>query len=215
MTDPNYTALLLVIDRSGSMSSIRDDMVGGLTAMLAEQAAEPGLLTVDIVTFDDEIEHSHTLADPNGITIELDPRGMTALHDAIGIAVTGFGESLGALPQHARPGTVQVVVVTDGGENSSSEYSAEAVRALINRQTETYAWDFVFLGANQDAVLTGAELGFDAASSMTYAAAPGEVAAMSVNLGRYVTDVRKKDKRGFTFDERAEAGGDGTQATIG
>ncbi|TFC93175.1 VWA domain-containing protein [Cryobacterium sinapicolor] len=208
MTDPNYTALLLVIDRSGSMSSIRDDMVGGLTAMLAEQAAEPGLLTVDVVTFDDEIEHTHTLAAPNEITIELDPRGMTALHDAIGIAVTGFGETLRVLPEHARPGTVQVVVVTDGGENSSSEYSAAAVRALINRQTETYSWDFVFLGANQDAVLTGATLGFDAASSMTFAAAPGEVAAMSANLGRYVTDVRKKDKRGFTVEERAEAGGE-------
>ncbi|WP_166785399.1 vWA domain-containing protein [Cryobacterium sp. TMT2-17-1] len=209
MTDPNYTALLLVIDRSGSMSGIRDDMVGGLTAMLAAQAAEPGLLTVDIVTFDDEIEHTHTLADPSDIAVELDPRGMTALHDAIGIAVTEFGETLRVLPEHARPGTVQVVVVTDGGENSSSEYSADAVRALINRQTESYSWDFVFLGANQDAVLTGAALGFDSASSMTFAAASGEVAAMSANLGRYVTDVRKKEKRGFTFEERIEAGGDG------
>ncbi len=209
MTDPNYTALLLVIDRSGSMSSIRDDMVGGLTAMLAEQSAEPGLLTVDIVTFDDEIDHTHTLADPTTITIELDPRGMTALHDAIGVAVTGFGQMLSGLPEHARPGTVQVVVVTDGGENSSGEYSADAVRALIARQTQQYGWDFVFLGANQDAVLTGAALGFDADSSMTFAAASGEVAAMSVNLGRYVTDVRKKDKRGFTVKERSEAGGDG------
>lgn len=209
MTDPNYTALLLVIDRSGSMSSIRDDMVGGLTAMLAEQAAEPGLLTVDIVTFDDEIDHTHILADPATISIELDPRGMTALHDAIGVAVTGFGQTLRGLPEHARPGTVQVVVVTDGGENSSGEYSSDAVRALIARQTQQYGWDFVFLGANQDAVLTGAALGFDADSSMTFAAAPGEVAAMSVNLGRYVTDVRKKDKRAFSFEERSEAAGGG------
>ncbi|TFD31320.1 vWA domain-containing protein [Cryobacterium cryoconiti] len=207
MTDPNYTALLLVIDRSGSMSSIRDDMVGGLTAMLAEQAAEPGLLTVDIVTFDDEIEHTHTLADPSDITIELDPRGMTALHDAIGVAVTGFGATLRGLPEHARPGTVQVVVVTDGGENSSAEYTAAAVRDLINRQSSAYSWDFVFLGANQDAVLTGSALGFDADSSMTFAAAPGEVAMMSANLGRYVTDVRKKEKRGFTAEERIESSG--------
>ena len=83
MTDPNYTAMLLVIDRSGSMTGIRDDMVGGLTTMLAEQAAEPGLLTVDIVTFDTEIETQCSLADPKNVTTSLEPRGATALFDAI------------------------------------------------------------------------------------------------------------------------------------
>ena len=91
MTDPNYTAMLLIIDRSGSMASIRDDMVGGLTAMLAEQAAEPGLLTVDIVTFDTEIELQCSLADPKAVTVRLEPRGGTALFDAIGQSVTAFG----------------------------------------------------------------------------------------------------------------------------
>ena len=116
MTDPNYTAMLLVIDRSGSMAGIRDDMVGGLTTMLAEQAAEPGLLTVDIVTFDTEIETQCSLADPKNVTISLEPRGATALFDAIGQSVTGFGRVLAALPEHARPETVQVVVVTDGDD---------------------------------------------------------------------------------------------------
>ena len=83
MTDPNYTAMLLVIDRSGSMAGIRDDMVGGLTTMLAEQAVEPGLLTVDIVTFDTEIEIQCSLADPKDVTVTLEPRGRTALFDAI------------------------------------------------------------------------------------------------------------------------------------
>lgn len=208
MTDPNYTALLLVIDRSGSMTSIRDDMVGGLTTMLAQQAAQPGMLTVDIVIFDEVIELTRSMADPATVVIELEPRGGTALYDAIGMSVTGFGRALAALPEHARPGTVQVVVVTDGLENSSREYTADAVRALIAAQTETYSWDFVFLGANQDAVLTGAALGFDAGSSMTYAAAPDKIASMSTNLSRYVTDVRRKDKRGFTDEEREEAQSD-------
>ena len=205
MTDPNYTALLLVIDRSGSMSSIRDDMVGGLTAMLTDQAAQPGLITVDIFTFDDVIEHRCGMANPNEVTIELEPRGMTALYDAIGIAVTSFGQALTALPEHARPETVQVVVVTDGAENASLEYTAEAARALISQQTEVYKWDFVFLGANQDAVLTGSALGFDADSSLTFDAAADQVEAMSSHLGRYVTDVRRKEKHGFTPDERAES----------
>jgi Mg-chelatase subunit ChlD len=206
MTDPNYTAMLLVIDRSGSMVGIRNDMVGGLTTMLAEQAAQPGMLTVDIVTFDDVIEWQCSMADPASVRVVLEPRGGTALFDAIGMSVLQFGRILEALPEHARPETVQVVVVTDGHENSSREYRPDAVRALVKQQTEQYRWDFVFLGANQDAVLTGTALGFEADSSMTYAARTDKVGRMNSTLNRYVTDVRRKTKRGFTETERKEAG---------
>lgn len=205
MTDPNYTALLLIIDRSGSMTSIRDEMVGGLTAMLAEQAAEDGLLTVDVVTFDDTIELQCSMASPEDVVIALEPRGGTALFDAIGLGVNSFGRILAALPEHARPGVIQVVVVTDGDENSSQEYTADVVRTIVTEQTERYGWDFVFLGANQDAVLTGARLGFEVGSSLTYAADGEAVDAMSTMLTRYVTDVRKSTKRGFTSDERRDA----------
>ena len=202
MTDPNYTAMLLVIDRSGSRAGIRDDMVGGLTAMLADQAAEPGLLTVDIVTFDTEIEQQCSLADPKDVTITLDPRGATSLFDAIGQSVTGFGRVLAALPDHARPETVQVVVVTDGEENSSREFNLDAGRAMVTRQKEQFNWDFVFLGANQDAVFSGQRLGFDAGSSMTFAVAPEAVSNMNASVGRYIKDVRGKRKRMFDADER-------------
>jgi uncharacterized protein YegL len=205
MTDPNYTAMLLVIDRSGSMMSIRDDMVGGLNAMLKEQMAEPGMLTVDIVTFDNEIEFQCTLADPKNVVISLEPRGGTALFDAVGVAVNTFGQVLAALPEHARPETVQVIVVTDGEENSSREYNALAVRALVTHQKEKFNWDFVFLGANQDAVLAGATMGFDAGSSMTYAPGKEGVDSMTASVGRYVKDVRSKDKRMFLMEERAAA----------
>ena len=208
MTDTNYTALLLVIDRSGSMTGIRDDMVGGLQSLLADQAAEPGMLTVDIVTFDDVIEHTHAFADPATVQIELEPRGMTALHDAMGISITEFGRALAALPEHARPSTVQVVVVTDGGENSSREYSGAAVKKLVTDQTEKYGWDFVFLGANQDAVATGRDLGIAGDSAMTFAAAPGAVQSTTDSIKRYMKDVRGGSKRGFTEAERGDAAGE-------
>jgi uncharacterized protein YegL len=207
MTDPNYTALLMVIDRSGSMLSIRDDMVGGLNAMLKEQMALPGLLTVDIVTFDNEVELQCTMADPKNVVITLEPRGATALFDAVGLAVTGFGEVLAALPEHARPDTVQVIVVTDGDENSSYEYKADTVRQLIERQTKEFNWDFVFLGANQDAVLTGATMGFAPGSSMTYAPGKDGVDSMTSSVGRYVTDLRGGDKQEFQANERLGAVG--------
>ena len=89
MTDSNYTALLIVLDRSGSMSSIRDDMVGGLGEMLRTHAAEPGLLTVDVVTFDDQIEVTHHFANPRDVAIELVPRYTPALHDAMDAVLEG------------------------------------------------------------------------------------------------------------------------------
>ena len=190
------------------MSSIRDDMVGGLRTLLAQQAAEPGMLTVDVLTFDDVLEVTHTMADPASVVVELDPRGSTALFDAIGFGVQGFGKLLSDLPEHARPGTVQVVVVTDGHENASREFTADAVRQLVTQQKEKYGWDFVFLGANQDAVLTGGRLGFDRDSSMTFNAAPEAVEVMNASLSRYVGDVRKRNKRGFSDDERHSARGE-------
>jgi hypothetical protein len=205
MTDPNYTALLLVIDRSGSMAVIRDDMVGGITTMLAEQATQPGKLTVDVVTFDTEIETQCSLADPRDVEVVLGPRGATALFDAIGQSVTAFGRVLASMPESERPETVQVVVVTDGEENSSREFGLDAVRTLVTQQKEQYSWDFMFLGANQDAVLSGERLGFDADSSMTYSAGADAVSSMSASMGRYVSDVRAKSKRGFDDAERLAA----------
>jgi uncharacterized protein YegL len=205
MTDTDYTALLLVIDRSGSMTDIRDDMVGGLTTLLAEQVAQPGRLTVDLVTFDDEVERVCSLADPATVKIELIPRGMTALHDAVGRSVQEFGATLAKLAEDARPATVQVVVVTDGGENSSTEWTAATVRKIVSEQTDKYGWDFVFMGANQDAVFTGAELGFAAESSLTFAASGEAVDALTGSLSRYMSDVRGKTKRGFDTVERASA----------
>ncbi|QCR20292.1 vWA domain-containing protein [Agrococcus sp. SGAir0287] len=210
MTDPSYTAMLLVIDRSGSMSTIRDEMVQALEVMIAEQRKEPGLLTVDVVTFDDRIEHAVVLGDPEVVRIELEPRGATALYDAIGVAVQQFGARLAAMPEHARPSTVQVIVVTDGLENASQEWTAESVKATVERQRTEFGWDFVFLGANQDAVLTGARLGFARDASMTYAPAPGAVGAAGASMSRYMSDLRRGERRGFDGDERGSAMGAGS-----
>ena len=98
-----------------------------------------------------------------------------------------------------------MVVVTDGDENSSREFGRDAVRALVTQQKEQYAWDFVSLGANQDAVFAGQRLGFDADSSMTYAAGAEGVARMSASMGRYVKDVRSKTRRGFDSGERLQS----------
>ena len=205
MTDQNYSALLLVIDRSGSMSDIRDEMVGSLTTLLRDQAKQPGLLTVDVLTFDDRIETTHVQADPRSVEIDLQPRGMTALLDAIGIGVTEFGARLAAMPEHARPGTVLVVVATDGMENSSHEWKPVTVKQLLDQQREQYGWDFLFLGANQDAITTGTALGFAPDSSIDFDADADGVRAVVASASAFMLDSRSGRRGSFTEEDRRNA----------
>ena len=206
MSDPNYTALMLIVDRSGSMSSIRDDMVGGLTTLVEEQKKQPGLLTISMVSFDNQIELQHQMATPDAVTIELEPRGGTALYDAMGFGLNTLQADIDALPDHAKPETVQVVVVTDGHENASAEYTGKTVKRLVEEKTKDN-WDIVFLGANQDAVMKAAELGIERDRSMTYGANRGGVTNATESLNRYVSDRRRSGQTAFSPDERRKSSG--------
>lgn len=190
MPNTDYTGLLLVIDRSGSMSTIRDDMVGRLTELLRKQAAEPGRLTVDVVIFDNVVEATHVLASPEDVMIGLEPRGSTALNDALGRSIAEYGRRLAAMAEGERPGNVIVVVATDGLENASREYSGEQVRDMVSHQREAYGWDFVFLGANQDAVLTGTRLGFRSDSSIDFDADAQGAREVNAAVNRYLSSSR-------------------------
>jgi len=207
MSDPNYTALMLIIDRSGSMSSIRDDMVGGLTTLVEEQKKQPGLFTISMVSFDNQVELKHQMASPGSVTIELEPRGGTALYDAMGFGLNTMQANIDALPDHAKPETVQIVVVTDGAENASSEYTGTTIKHLVTEKTTQNNWDIVFLGANQDAVMKAAELGIQRERSMTYGANAGGVRGASESLNRYVSDRRSGSKTQFSPEERRKSSG--------
>ena len=202
MTDSNYSALLLIIDRSGSMASIRTEMIGSLTTLLRAQAEQPGLLTVDVVTFDHQIETTHVLADPRTLDVELEPRGSTALRDAVGIGVTEFGSRLAAMPEHARPGTVLVVVATDGEENASRHWTPPAIKGLLERQRAEYGWDFMFLGANQDAITTGTELGFAPESAIDFDADAASIQNVVASASQYIATSRSGGRGSFTDDDR-------------
>jgi uncharacterized protein YegL len=198
---------MLIIDRSGSMSSIRDDMVGGLTNLVEEQKKQPGLLTISVVSFDNQVELQHRMATPSAVTIELEPRGGTALYDAMGFGLNTLQADIDALPDHAKPGTVQIVVVTDGQENGSGEYTGKTVKELVKAKTQDQNWDIVFLGANQDAVMKAAELGIQRERSMTYGANSGGVSGASESLSRYVRDRRSGSQTQFSPEERRKSSG--------
>lgn len=206
MSDPNYTALMLIVDRSGSMSSIRDDMVGGLTTLVEEQKKQPGLLTISMVSFDNQVELQHQMATPEGVNIQLEPRGGTALFDAMGFGLNTLQADIDALPNHAKPDTVQVVVVTDGHENASGEYTGKTVKRLVEEKTKEN-WDIVFLGANQDAVMKAAELGIMRDRSMTYGANRDGVSSATESMSRYMSDRRKGSHTAFSPEERRKSSG--------
>lgn len=192
MTDNSYTHLALVIDRSGSMIAIREDMEGAIKQLLEEQVKEPGKILVDITLFDSKIEALLTNAKPEDIHTKglIKPRGSTALIDAVGTSSQALGERLAELPENERPGHVIVAVVTDGQENSSTEWSQVAVRELIKTQTDEYSWDYIFLGANIDSAKVGAGFGIAAAQTMDYAPTTMGVAHAGSTISGYVTSTR-------------------------
>ncbi|MEO6020680.1 MAG: VWA domain-containing protein [Knoellia sp.] len=184
MTNPDYTHVTLVVDRSGSMSADREESQAGINTLIAEQFALDGKLTVTLSQFDNTFETAERMRD-SAFTYELEPRGMTALLDAVGMEVVRTGEDLAALPEFERPGRVLLVVVTDGHENSSHEYTLAQVRQQLDVQKSQFGWEVQFLGAD-DAVWQGAELGVKTTRFSNDAAGKTAVyAEMSASLKTY------------------------------
>ena len=191
MTNPDFTAIKVVIDRSGSMAYIRTDAEGALAEFIKEQASVPGKATLALSQFDVVYEDVYASVDiKDAPEYVLKPRGGTALNDAIGKSIYDFGAELEAMPENDRPGNVIVVIITDGEENSSHEYSTQAVKALVETQKDKYNWNFLFLAANQDAVLTGATYGFGLNQSVTFNTNPDSLIGTSTLINSYVTTTR-------------------------
>lgn len=192
MTDPKYTHVSLVIDRSGSMSAIREDAEGGIRSFMEQQKAIPGKLTVSLWQFDDvcdEVYRMRPIADVPDY--KLHPRGLTALLDSMHRAIVLTGEDLAALSEDARPANVIFVVVTDGLENASNEVDRGRVFQLVKQQTDDYGWHFAYLAANQDAIAVGRSLGVT--HNTTYEASPAGTRAAYDALTTSTTATRGGD----------------------
>lgn len=184
MTRSDLTHLYFLLDRSGSMQSIKSDIEGGFAAFVEEQRKGAGECLASLSQFDDVYEVVYAdrpVADVPAL--DLRPRNMTALHDAMGRMITDAGQRLAAMPDTERPGTVIVAIMTDGLENASKEWHAAAVKALVELQTSQYNWEFLYMGADQDAVEVGTGLGIPAANSITYAKGKARE-AMAMSAGK-------------------------------
>ena len=168
----NLTELVLILDRSGSMHGLEEDTIGGFNSMLEKQKGEPGEALVSTVLFDDETQVLHDrvkLREVKPMTRkEYYVRGCTALLDAIGGAIHHIGNIHKYAREEDVPERTLFVITTDGMENASRRYTAQRVKEMIRRQKEKYGWEFLFLGANIDAVETAGHLGIAPDRAVNY-----------------------------------------------
>jgi hypothetical protein len=210
MTDPNYTAICLLVDRSGSMQRIRQSAEDAINEFILGQATAAvqhlDHRTIRLAVFDNEYQLIHS-SRPAGECPRffLSPRYSTALLDAMGKTITEFGAELAMLPAEQRPGTVIVAIMTDGLENASYHYKYDQIAAMVKHQQDVYQWQVLYLGANQDAIEVAARLGIDRDHAITYDA--NDIGTRSVvgSVSGYVATASAGGPAAFTDDDRKTA----------
>lgn len=159
----NLTELVFILDRSGSMAGLESDTIGGFNAMLEKQQAESGDCKITTVLFDNDYEVLHDRIEIKAVSPMTEKqyyvRGSTALLDAVGKTINKIGNAQKNTTKEYRAEKVVFVITTDGMENASREFSYDKIRTMIENQKEKYNWEFIFLGANIDAVRTASSIG--------------------------------------------------------
>jgi len=201
------TEIIFVIDRSGSMSGIASDVIGGFNEFIKKQreVLEGKLCKVSAYKFDDVYEtifENVDLCNVNLLTSkDFEPRGSTALLDAVGRTIDNVGLRLYNTLEEDRPERVLIVVITDGRNNASVEYTIEQVKSKIEQQTQVYNWDFAYIGANQDAWAVGTGYNVAASSTLNYVADSLGVCDMFDKLDKSITSYRIcSTKKSFNFE---------------
>ena len=168
----NIVDVVFILDRSGSMGGLESDTIGGFNSMLEKQRKIEGKAFITTVLFDDQYELLHdrvNIAKVNNITEkEYFVRGSTALLDAIGKTIAKEKAIQDTLGKNEKADKVLFVIITDGLENASKEYNSSTVKKLIETQKEKYGWEFLFLGANIDAIETANTIGINAERAVNY-----------------------------------------------
>lgn len=168
----NLTELVFILDRSGSMEGLEKDTIGGYNSLLEQQKKVEGECIITTVLFDNRYELLHDRIDIRATKPitgeEYYVGGSTALLDAIGMTINKIGTAQKNTAEDYRAEKVMFVIITDGEENSSRHYSISQVRKMIERQKELFGWEFIFLGANIDAVATADRFGISEDRAVDY-----------------------------------------------
>lgn len=202
VTTGEKTHIICVLDRSGSMSSIIKDSIGGFNTFLKQQRELPDDATITVALFDDKYELLYDNVDIKEVrdvtSKEWYPRGVTALYDAICKTIHADKAKIAKLKKKDRPNKVLVCVVTDGYENASKENSLDDTQKLI-KECEKDDWNFIYLAANQDAFSVGRSFGISGGNTFTYTATADGVTNMSAKLSNVTTNYRSMSTTDAAF----------------
>ena len=194
MKKNNITELVFILDRSGSMHGLESDTIGGFNSLIEKQKKTEGKCYVSTVLFDDECKVLHDRVKLENVKPmthnDYQVGGCTALIDAIGGAI----KHIGNIHKYARledvPAKTMFVITTDGMENASHKFSSDEVKKMIERQKEKYGWEFLFIGANIDAVETAETFGIDKSRAVNYHADKKGTAVVYEAMSEAVCSVR-------------------------
>ena len=207
----DYVHMVVILDRTGSMDSIRDDTIGGFNTFLKKQQAEPGKATLTLVQFDsqDPFEVIHKfmpLANVPELTREtFVPRASTPLLDAMGRGINDLEASLAAMPAKARPARVIMVIITDGQENSSREFTKGQVEKMIKVKQDKSDWQFVFLSADLAAIKDAVKTGIKMCASMAFDKDAHGTSAAFYSASERISDYRANRAPAIAFNEEDRA----------
>ena len=202
----DYTHIAVILDRTGSMESIRDDTIAGFNTFLEQQKAEPGMATLTLVQFDtqDPYEVIHRFKPIKEVPVltreTFVPRAHTPLLDALGRGINDLEASIGQLKEEDHPARVVVVIVTDGRENSSREFRKDQIEKMVKEKREKHAWQFVFLSADLAAIEDAKASGMDADAMLAYQKNPKGTAGAWASLSAHTTHYRRARKNKIGFD---------------
>jgi len=214
----DYTAIMLLVDRSGSMATIKTAAESGINEFITSMCDAEDKRTIRIAQFDWDYTGGDSRGgrmrydtlcesvDPSQVPpFVLDPKGATPLLDAMGTAITEFASELAAMPKDEQPGVVVFAVMTDGIENASREYTAAQIREMVTKRETESGWQILYLGANQDAFATGSELGIRRDRTMAYSATDHGTRSATQSLNCYVASAACGQSVPFTEEQRADA----------
>jgi hypothetical protein len=209
VTNSDLTLLAGLLDRSGSMTTSKAATEEGWRGLIAEQAKQPGRCLVTLAQFDSEYNMLYSNLPIHQLPeFVLQPRWSTALLDAMGKFITDVGEHLSNIPEDDRPGIVICLIMTDGAENASKEWTLEGVKKLVEQQQDQWGWKFIFMGANMDAVSVAGSMGIGRDSSITFDATDhASNVSTYASAGAAISNTRSGLVADFTDDDRAKAMG--------
>lgn len=210
MTKENFTSINVIIDASGSMSHLSHDTIGNFNTFLQEQKAFPGEAVFTLCTFNTDYRLPHDFVKIASVP-SLDaktyvPQGGTALLDAMGTTIDSVGRKLAKLSEDERPSKVIFLIITDGHENSSKRFDAGQIKSMVEHQKDVYNWEFVFMGANIDAIAAGTDLGISMQNTLNYAATPAGTQNLYKSISENMSTYRGSTSSRADFFNQTQQG---------